>query len=301
MLPVIFGFSGTRLTSLEQEFFRKVQPYGYILFRRNVENPTQLQSLTANLRAISPQANLPILIDQEGGRVQRMAAPHWPVFPSLSVYGKLWEEQGAQAAMSACYAQQYHLAQLLADVGITVNCTPVLDIPEINAHPIIGDRALSLNPEIIAQLGQIVIKAHRDAGGAAIIKHIPGHGRAPADSHETLPVVMADAGALLAHDIRPFQALNDARFAMTAHVLYPAWDEHQPASTSPYIIKHIIRDVIGFKGVLVSDDLGMKALKGTMASRAMACLSAGCDVVLHCSGEMKEMEEIVTAVGSFAG
>jgi beta-N-acetylhexosaminidase len=252
----------------------------------------QVRRLVESLRELAGRDDVPILIDQEGGRVQRLAPPVWPAFPPLSRYGALWKES-RQAALQVCYQEQYRLAQEVAALGITVNCTPVLDVPVAGAHPVIGDRALSDDIEAIASLGAMVLKAHRDAGVAGVIKHIPGHGRAPADSHETLPVVDASADALDAVDVQPFRALaGQATWAMTAHVLYPAWDAQRVATTSPWVIENIIRQKAGFSGILVSDDITMKALGGSMVSRAQACLAAGCDVVLHCSGDFDEMRQL---------
>jgi beta-N-acetylhexosaminidase len=288
MLPVIFGLAGASLSREEESLFRQFPPAGYILFRRNVASPAQVQALTGRLQGLHPGRKAPILIDQEGGRVQRMGPPFWPAFPALSLYGNMWQDNPSKA-LQQCYQDQYRLARGLAACGITVNCTPVLDVPAPGGHPIIGDRAFSSSPDAIAALGAMVIKAHLDAGVTPVIKHIPGHGRAPADSHETLPVVHETAAALLAYDVRPFQALRHAPWAMTAHVLYPAWDSKRPASASPDIIRTVIRSHAGFEGILVSDDLTMKALRGAMPERAEACLSAGCDLVLHCSGNLAEM------------
>jgi beta-N-acetylhexosaminidase len=294
MHPVIVGLAGLSLTTAEEALFKAHPPAGYILFSRNIQNPVQVSTLTERLRALHGGLRLPILIDQEGGRVQRMSAPHWPVFPSFGHYGKRWAIDH-QTALQQCYRDQFRLAQKLADAGVTVNCTPVLDVPADGADPIIGDRAFSTDLAAIIALGNTVLKAHHDAGVATVIKHLPGHGRAPADSHKMLPVVEASRSALYDTDIRPFHALRHAPWAMTAHILYRALDEAQPATTSPFILQTVIRQHIGFKGILVSDDLGMNALRGTLPERAHAALTAGCDLALHCSGILEETASLLEA------
>lgn len=298
MTPLFLGLSGLALTDAERAFFRAVEPAGYILFKRNVDTPQQVRALTDDLRALAGCDDLPILIDQEGGRVARLGPPNWQAFPPGRVFDRLYDI----APVSAIEAIRHNCAALgamLAGLGITVDCLPVLDVPVPGAHDIIGDRALGHEPMRVAALGKASIQGLAKAGVVGVVKHIPGHGRAAADSHVELPVVTAGADDL-AVDLEPFTQLRDAPMAMTAHVVYTAWDGTQCASLSPIVIGDIIRGRIGFDGLLMSDDLGMHALKGSFAERAAGVLAAGCDIVLHCSGDMAEMEEVAGAVGPIA-
>lgn len=293
MTPLILGLAGPVLTDAERVFFRSVDPAGFILFRRNVDNPAQVRALTDALRDLSGRDDLPILIDQEGGRVARLGAPHWPAFPAGAVFDRLYRI-AAVTAIEAARHNARALALMLRALGITVDCLPVLDVLQPGAHDIIGDRALGADPMQVAALGSAVLRGLAEGGAVGVVKHIPGHGRAAADSHLELPVVTADAAAL-AVDLEPFQRLADAPMAMTAHVVYTAFDADRCASLSPIVIGDIIRGRIGFDGLLMSDDLGMQALSGDFGERTRGVLEAGCDIALHCSSDMAEMEAVAAA------
>jgi beta-N-acetylhexosaminidase len=296
MTPLFLGLAGTELSDAERSFFSGLDPAGYILFKRNVADPAQLRALTDSLRELAGRDDLPILIDQEGGRVARMQPPHWPAFPKGELFDRLYE----LAPMTAIEAARHNaqaLGVLLGEAGINVDCLPLLDVRQPGAHDIIGDRALGSEPLRVAAMGRAVIEGLRAGGTVGVVKHVPGHGRAMADSHVELPVVDADLAALET-DLAPFIALKDAPMAMTAHVVYRAWDAEQCATLSAKVIGEIIRGRIGFDGLLMSDDLGMHALSGSFAQRAAGVLTAGCDIVLHCSGDMGEMEAIAGAVGA---
>ena len=292
MLPVIFGLSGTVLSADERDFFKAVNPAGFILFARNVDNPAQLRALTDDLRAISGRDRVPILIDQEGGRIARLRAPHWRTWPSAATLA-----QGIDLARAVERVQcNYEALGLeLAAMGITVTCAPVLDVPQPDAHDVIGDRAFGTDPACVAVLGRACLDGLHLAGLEGVIKHIPGHGRATSDSHERLPRVAASDEALQ-WDCQPFGALADASMAMTAHVVYEAWDSEHCASVSTRIISEQIREHIGFDGLLISDDLDMKALAGDIPSRAEAVLQAGCDIALNCWGRLDDMRGIAERV-----
>ena len=293
-LAAIFGCSGPVLTAREAAFFRDVAPFGFILFRRNVESPDQVKALVAALRETVGRADAPVMIDQEGGRVQRLGPPHWPVYPPGRVYGAVRSDDPLLAQAFARLG-----ARLMADdlhlLGINVDAVPVLDVPQPGAHDVIGDRAYGTTADRIATLGRAAAEGLLAGGVLPIIKHIPGHGRAMADSHLNLPVVEASAEALSEVDFAPFRNLSDMPMAMTAHVIYTAIDPRQPATTSRRVVRQVIREDIGFDGLLMSDDLSMKALSGTFAERTRRSLAAGCDVVLHCNGDMDEMAEIADA------
>ena len=298
MKPVIFGLSGEVLTADERAFFGDVRPAGYILFKRNVADRDQLRALTDQLRAIDGRADLPILIDQEGGRVSRMQPPVWPTFPPGQVFDALYEKAPV-SAIEAARANAHAIALILSEVGVNVNCLPLLDVRQPHTHAVIGDRALGAEPMRVAALGRAILDGLRDGGVVGVVKHIPGHGRAMADSHLELPVVDADAAALDI-DIEPFARLNDAPMGMTAHVVYTAWDADRCATLSPVVIERIIRGRIGFDGLLMSDDIDMKALKGTPGDKARQSIAAGCDVVLDCWGRMDEMIAIAAALDDIA-
>lgn len=295
MTPLFLGLAGTVLSGEERALFAEADPAGYILFKRNVVDRGQLRALTDSLRMLSGRADLPILIDQEGGRVARMQPPEWPEFPCGEQFDRLYDVAPV-TAIEAMRANARALALILAEVGVTVDCLPLLDVRQPGAHDIIGDRALGSEPMRVAALGRATIEGLRDGGVVGVVKHIPGHGRAMADSHVELPVVDASSEALEL-DLAPFKALKGAPMAMTAHVVYTAWDADNCATLSPVVIREIIRGRIGFDGLLMSDDLGMHALKGSFADRARRVLAAGCDIVLHCSGDFAEMRECVDAVG----
>jgi beta-N-acetylhexosaminidase len=291
---VVFGCAGTTLTPAERDFFRDADPLGFILFQRNCDNPDQLRRLVAALRDALGRADAPVLIDQEGGRVARLKPPHWPAYPAPAAIAAL----GGAAAKEAAWLGARLIADDLAALGITVDCVPVLDIPVPGADAVIGDRALGDEPAAVATLGRAVCEGLLAGGVLPVIKHIPGHGRATVDSHHALPRVDAPRATLAASDFAPFRALADMPWAMTAHIVYGDIDAGAAATLSRAVIAQVIRGNIGFDGVLVSDDLSMRALGGSFADRAAGALAAGCDVVLHCNGDMKEMTEIAGATAS---
>jgi beta-N-acetylhexosaminidase len=287
MKPVIFGLSGETLTPDERAFFRDVDPAGYILFRRNIADKHQVRALTDDLRALHGRDGLLIMIDQEGGRVARMQAPVWPAFPPGAVFDRLYDV-APSSAIAAARANAQAIALTLAEVGITVNALPLLDVRQEGASDIMGDRTLGAEPMRVAALGRAILAGLEAGGVVGIVKHMPGHGRALVDSHKDLPTVIADEQALET-DLAPFRTLNDAAIGMTAHIVYTAWDAERPASLSPTVIEAIIRQRIGFDGLLMSDDLDMKALKGDVPTLAAGVVAAGCDIALNCWGRMDEM------------
>jgi beta-N-acetylhexosaminidase len=299
MKPVIFGLAGLSLTDNEKALFRASDPAGYILFKRNLESREQLRALTDALKDISGRDALPILIDQEGGRVQRMQAPVWPKFPAAGEPFGLLYEVAPMSAIEAARANAEALALTLSEVGITVNCLPLLDVRQPGANDIIGDRSFGSDPVRVAALGDAVLQGLAAGGCAGIVKHMPGHGRAVVDSHLELPFVTASAEELET-DLRPFIKLNQAAMAMTAHVVYEAWDRERCATLSPTVINDIIRTRIGFDGLLMTDDIDMKALSGTAGDKASAAVAAGCDVVLDCWGRFDEMVQIVEALADIS-
>ena len=294
MQAAIYGPAGFALTANERGFFQDADPAGYIIFRRNCESPEQLLSLTDALRDLHGRADLPILIDQEGGRVARMRPPVWPAFPAAERFSHLYRA-APSSAIEAVRSNSRALALMLRSCGINVNCLPLLDVRQEGATDIIGDRALGSEPMQVSALGRAVLDGMGSAGVLGVVKHMPGHGRALVDSHKELPVVTASADELLV-DLEPFQRLATAPMGMTAHVVYTAWDAERPASQSPIVIEEVIRGTIGFDGWLMSDDLGMEALAGDFGSRAAGVVAAGCDVALHCSGKMEEMVAVAAAV-----
>lgn len=301
MLPVIFGLSGEAIDAEERAFFRDADPAGYILFARNCRTREQLRALTDSLRDLVGRDDLPILIDQEGGRVARLVPPEWPDFPAAGVFAELYRRAPA-SAIAAARINAQAMAALLGEVGVNVNCAPLLDLRWPGAHDVIGDRALGAEPMQVAALGRAMLDGLIAGGCLGVVKHMPGHGRADADSHAGLPVVTAGADEL-ADDIAPFRALADAPMAMTAHILYPAWDPDRCASISPIVVGEVMRGRIGFDNFLMSDDIGMSALSGTPGTRAAAVLAAGCDAALHCSGKLSESREIAAgldAIGAAA-
>jgi beta-N-acetylhexosaminidase len=295
MKPVIFGIAGEALSADERALFAAARPAGYILFKRNIVDRDQLRRLTDELRTLDGREALPILIDQEGGRVARMQPPTWSAFPAAGApFGALYDKAPA-SAIEAARVNAQALAIMLRDSGITVDCLPLLDVRQPGAHDIIGDRAFGSDPMLVAALGRAVLDGLRRGGCVGVVKHMPGHGRAVVDSHLELPVVDVDAAALEI-DLAPFAALKSAPMGMTAHVVYTAWDAEQPASMSAKVIGEIIRGRIGFDGFLMSDDIDMKALKGSAAEKAAAVVAAGCDAALDCWGRFDEMVAIVEAL-----
>ena len=295
MQPAFYGLAGLALSPDERAFFRDSDPVGYILFARNCAEREQLRALTDDLRSIHGRDDLPILIDQEGGRVARMRPPVWPAFPPAAAFAGLYAK-APMSAIEAARANAQAIAATLREVGITVNALPLLDVRQEGAHDIIGDRALGAEPMQVAALGRAVLDGLRSGGVVGIVKHMPGHGRSMSDSHLELPVVDAGEEALET-DIEPFRTLSDAPFGMTSHVVYTAWDEERCASLSPRVIGDIVRGRIGFHGFLMSDDLSMHALSGSFDERTRGVLAAGCDAALHCSGDMAEMIAVAGAAG----
>jgi beta-N-acetylhexosaminidase len=295
----IYGCEGLTLTEAERRFFREAEPWGFILFARNVSTPEQVKRLTDELCSVAGRV-VPVLIDQEGGRVARLKPPHWRAYPAGRRYGELYA-RSPELGIEAARIGGRLIASELHALGIYVDCLPVLDVPVPSAHDVIGDRAYGETPEPVIALGRAAAQGLVGGGVLPIIKHIPGHGRAGVDSHLSLPVVDTDAATLARTDFAPFKALADMPLAMTAHVVYTAIDAAAPATTSPTVIKNIIRGVIGFDGLLMSDDVSMQALDGTLAERTRASLKAGCDLALHCNGKMDEMQAVAGEVPVLAG
>ena len=291
----IFGCAGPVLTAQEADFFRDYDPFGFIIFARNVENPDQLRRLTADLRA-SVGRNAPVLIDQEGGRVQRLRSPHWREWlPPLDTV-----LQAGPNAARAMALRSTIIAAELRDVGIDANCAPVADIATGATHPFLRNRCYGTDAQTVTLIARAVADAHLAMGVLPVIKHLPGHGRANADTHHDLPTVAAGLAELTATDFAPFRALNDLPMAMTAHIIFAAIDAVHPATQSPDMIR-VIRDVIGFGGLLMTDDLNMNALAGSLADRTSRSIAAGCDVALHCKGDLDQMIAVATAAGDMTG
>lgn len=287
--PVIYGIKGFELSDEEKYFFKQNGCVGFILFARNIKDKTQLKNLTKSLKELM-EGEVLILIDQEGGRVARMTSPHWKCYPNGEFFDELYR-QDKQKSLSAIYQNFKEIALDLTEVGINVDCAPVLDLKCKETHEIIGNRAYGNNPTQVAELARKVCEALLENKVYPVIKHIPGHGRATCDSHLELPKVDATYDELKKTDFAVFEKLNDQKFAMTAHIIYSAIDDKNCATISPKIID-LIRGEIGFKNILMSDDLSMKALKGSFSERAKSAIDAGCDLILHCNGDMTEMQEI---------
>lgn len=294
MLPAIFGISGSELSADERSFFKDADPAGYILFGRNIENRAQVRALTDSLRELHGRERLFICIDQEGGRVARMKPPEWNAYPAGEAFDRLFDLAPA-SAIEAARANAEALGMDLAEVGVTVDCHPPLDLRFPGADAVIGDRAFGADPMRVAALGRAVLGGLARAGITGCIKHIPGHGRAMADSHKELPTVDASLEELEL-DLAPFRSLADAPIGMTAHVRYTAWDSENPATLSSFVIDEVIRKQIGFTGLLLSDDLDMEALCGTVPERAALAISAGCDLALNCWAKMDDMVGIAEAL-----
>lgn len=295
----ILGCSGPVLTAEEAAFFAAERPWGFILFRRNVETPDQVRALVQALRETVDDPTAPVLIDQEGGRVQRLGPPHWPKYPTGQAYADHAANDITTGQALARLGGRLMAADL-ARLGINVDCVPVLDVPQPGAHDVIGDRAYGATVESVIRLGRAMAEGMIAGGVLPIIKHIPGHGRSMADSHHDLPVVDAAMEALEAVDFPPFEALSDMPMAMTAHVVYRAIDKNRPATTSRKAIR-LIRERLGFSGLIMCDDLSMKALSGSLTDRTKQSLHAGCDVVLHCNGQIAEMVEVAAATPRLKG
>ena len=285
---VVYGCSGLSLTADEEALFRDCKPAGYILFARNIDTPEQVRRLTDRFREISDNNDILVMIDQEGGRVQRLRPPHWSTYPPMRLFGKYGKHDVAEAA--ACVELNFRLiAHELAPLGINVDCAPVLDVPVYDSHEIIGDRAFSNDPSLVTILGQAVCGGLLQGGVVPVIKHIPGHGRALVDSHEGVPRVKTPLDTLRNTDFKPFVGLSNAPAGMTAHIIYSAVDSERPGSVSPILIQQTIRDEIGFDGLLFSDDVCMKGLSGPHQERVNSVLAAGCDLALHCDGNFRNM------------
>ncbi len=294
----IYGCAGHRLTEDERAFFAKARPWGFILFRRNIDTPDQVRALTDALRAAIGDPDAPVLIDQEGGRVQRMGPPHWPKYPPGDAYLKASNDLEDARGLVRLGARL--MAHDLREVGINVDLLPVLDVPAPDAHDIIGDRAYGRDPQTVTLLGRAAAEGLLGGGVLPCIKHMPGHGRALADSHKHLPTVETDFETLDAWDFAPFKALSDMPLAMTAHIVFTAIDRKRPATQSKKAVR-LMREHLGFGGLILTDDLSMQALKGSLGERTNQSLIAGCDVVLHCNGVLSEMQEVADFTGRLKG
>src|SRR6266850_6209918 len=296
----IAGVSGPKLSAEEREFIRSERPWGFIVFKRNIETPTQVISLVQELREAVGDPGAPVLVDQEGGRVQRLGPPHWPVYPAGAVFGVLYDIDPALGLAAARLSARL-IAADLSDLGITVDCLPLADVPVPGADAVIGNRAYGTKADKVAAIGRAVTEGLEEGGILPVLKHIPGHGRATADTHFRLPVVDTPKGELERTDFAAFRPLADLPMAMTAHVVFSALDPAHPATTSATIIRQVIRGVIGFQGLLMSDDVSMNALAGSIAERTRAIVNAGCDMVLHCNGKLDEMRDVARETPELAG
>ena len=296
----ITGIAGTELSAAEREFIRLERPWGFILFKRNVDTPAQVTQLVSELRNSIGQPDAPVLIDQEGGRVQRLGPPHWPAYPPGAVFGALYDIDPALGLSAARLSARLIAADLIAS-GITVDCLPLADVPVAGADAVIGNRAYGTEPGKVAAIARAVTEGLEQGGVLPVLKHIPGHGRATADTHFKLPEVDTSKTELERTDFAAFQPLADLPMAMTAHVVFSALDPAHPATTSATIITQVIRGVIGFQGLLMSDDVSMNALSGSISERTRAIFAAGCDMVLHCNGKLDEMREVAAETPELSG
>lgn len=296
----ITGISGFTLTADERDFLRAERPWGFILFKRNIETPAQVSTLITELRESITETDAPVLIDQEGGRVQRFGPPHWPVYPPGAVFGTLYDIDRKLGLTAARLSARLMAADLI-ELGVTVDCLPLADVPIAGADAVIGNRAYGTEPGKVAAIARAVTEGLEQGGVLPVLKHIPGHGRATADTHFKLPVVDTPKAELEMTDFAAFRPLADLPMAMTAHVVFSALDPAQPATTSATIIEQVIRGSIGFQGLLMSDDVSMNALAGSIAERTRALLSAGCDMVLHCNGHLDEMREVARETPVLSG
>ena len=295
MKPVIFGIAGPSLTPDERAFFAEADPAGYILFKRNIVDRPQVRALTDALRELSGRNELPVLIDQEGGRVARMGPPEWPAFPAGPAFAALYD-RAPMSAIQAMRANGQALGLMLAEVGITVDCAPIIDVAQSDTTEAIACRAYGADPMQVAALGRAMLEGLAAGGVVGVVKHMPGHGRAVVDSHHLLPTVSASV-AELEVDLEPFRTLAHAPMGMTSHIVFEAWDRERPATLSPTVITDIIRGAIGFGGLLMTDDIDMKALSGTAGDKAAGAIAAGCDLVLDCWARMDEMTDIAARLG----
>ncbi len=299
MRAFITGLSGPILTTAERHFVQEADPWGLILFKRNVTTPGALRRLIGDFRTLVGR-QAPVLIDQEGGRVQRLGPPHWQSYPPGAAYGAAFDRDQAGGIAAARLGGRL-IANDLAELGIDVDCAPVADVPAVGADPVIGDRAYGSDPAKVAALAGGFAAGLLEGGVLPVLKHLPGHGRATADSHQSLPVVSAERAVLDATDFAAFRPLRGLPLGMTAHVVFTAIDPVAPATTSANIVKHVIRDSIGFTGLLMSDDISMGALSGSLSERSRAAIAAGCDLVLHCNGVLSEMREVASEAPVLAG
>jgi beta-N-acetylhexosaminidase len=297
---MILGAAGLRLTPDEIAFYRDERPWGFILFARNVAEMAQVRDLAASMRDAVGRPDALVFVDQEGGRVQRLRPPLAPNYPPAGALGEIYRRDHETGLRAAWLMSRLHAADLARN-GLDADCLPVLDVPVEGAHDVIGQRAYGREPRMVAAMGKAAAEGLMAGGVLPVMKHVPGHGRASADTHLELPVVEAPVEELRRHDFAPFQALNALPMAMTAHVVYAAIDPAQPATHSGKVIHDIIRGEIGFDGLLMSDDVSMKALSGDFADRAGAILAAGCDIVLHCNGVMEEMQAVASRTGPLTG
>jgi beta-N-acetylhexosaminidase len=296
----ITGVSGLELRAEEREFIRSERPWGFILFKRNIETPAQATLLVRELQDAVGEPGAPVLIDQEGGRVQRFGPPHWPTYPAGAVFGTLYDIDPALGLAAARLSARLIAADLL-ETGVTVDCLPLADVPVAGADAVIGNRAYGTEPGKVAAIARAVTEGLEQGGILPVLKHIPGHGRATADTHFKLPMVDTPRAELERTDFAAFQPLADLPMAMTAHVVFSALDSAHPATTSATIIEQVIRGVIGFQGLLMSDDVSMNALAGSIAERTQAIFAAGCDMVLHCNGKLDEMREVAAVTPELSG
>jgi len=296
----ITGVTGTELRADEREFIAAQQPWGFILFKRNIDNPAQVSALVDDLRKLVGDADAPVLIDQEGGRVQRLGPPNWPVYPPGAAFGRLYDIDSALGLAAARLSARL-IADDLIKLGVTVDCLPLADVPVAGADAVIGDRAYGTEVGKVAAIGRAVTDGLEEGGILPVLKHIPGHGRATADTHFKLPVVDTTESELKRTDFAAFQPLADLPMAMTAHVVFSALDAIHPATTSAKMVEQMIRAFIGFQGLLMSDDVSMNALAGSIAERTRAVFAAGCDVVLHCNGQMDEMRQVAGETPELSG
>ncbi|HEV7881527.1 beta-N-acetylhexosaminidase [Bradyrhizobium sp.] len=296
----ITGVSGLTLTAEERAFMHAERPWGFILFKRNIQTPEQVTALVIELQESINETDAPVLIDQEGGRVQRFGPPHWPAYPPGAVFGTLYDID-RKLGLAAARLSARLIAADLIDLGVTVDCLPLADVPVAGADAVIGNRAYGTEPGKVAAIARAVTEGLEQGGVLPVLKHIPGHGRATADTHFRLPVVGTSRAELERTDFAAFQPLADLPMAMTAHVVFSALDPAQPATTSATIIEQVIRGSIGFQGLLMSDDVSMNALAGSIAERTGAIVSAGCDMVLHCNGNLDEMREVARQTPVLSG
>jgi beta-N-acetylhexosaminidase len=296
----ITGLAGTKITASERSFLRETSPWGLILFKRNIERPDGVAALVNDFRDVVGRADAPVLIDQEGGRVSRLQPPHWRDYPPGAAYGRIYERD-PEAGLAAARLGARLIAADLAALGINVDCLPVADVPALGADPVIGDRAYGADVDQVVAIARAIAQGLMAGGVLPVLKHIPGHGRATTDSHFKLPVVATEHATLAATDFAAFQQLADLPLGMTAHVVYAAIDPNRPATSSAIMVSEVIRGVIGFEGALMTDDVSMGALSGSIAARTRAAIDAGCDLVLHCNGNIRQMQQVAANVPHLDG